>query len=75
MVCALAAGCVETAECNAAVSCPDEQVCYEYTCLDTCETAQECGSSQTCAPCIDEAVGGEGKCFGEDQNACIPEEG
>ncbi|QDG49822.1 hypothetical protein FIV42_03425 [Persicimonas caeni] len=75
LLCALLSGCVETAECNATVSCPDEQVCYEYTCRDTCQTDAECSTAETCAPCIGGAVGGEGKCFGEEQNACIPEEG
>ena len=68
----LATGCVETAECNDTVSCPDEQVCYAFTCRDVCETQQECSAAETCTPCTDD--GDEGECFGEELSACVPEE-
>ena len=67
-------GCVETAECNATVSCPDQQVCYEYTCREACQAQQDCAEAQSCTPCMAEgAADDEGQCFGEDLSACVPE--
>lgn len=65
-------GCVRTAECNATVHCPNDQVCYQYQCHATCETSQQCASDETCAPCKPPSSSGEGECFGQDVNACVP---
>jgi|GEM_PF-5351723 len=67
-----ASGCVETAECNAAVTCPASQVCYEYECRMRCESAAQCGDGQVCSPC--QTIAGthdQGKCFGADLYACV----
>lgn len=70
----LLGGCVETAECNATVSCPDQQVCYEYTCREVCETQQDCAAAESCTPCMPAGTAGEGACFGEELDACVPED-
>lgn len=64
--------CVETAECNAAVTCPSGMVCYEYECRIACESQAQCPEEQVCAPCL--TISGthdQGKCFGADLNACV----
>jgi hypothetical protein len=70
-----APGCVDTAECNATVSCPKQEVCYAYTCRAICETQSQCSDGEACRSCMDGATGGDdGECFGEDLQACVPEE-
>jgi hypothetical protein len=70
------AGCVDTAECNAAVTCPGDDVCYEYRCRERCETDAQCAEDQICEPCRPIAgTNDQGKCFGRDLNACVQEEG
>ncbi|MFP4600018.1 MAG: hypothetical protein ACOC9W_02020 [Persicimonas sp.] len=67
-------GCVESAECNATVRCPDDEVCYDYECRAVCESADECAASEQCAPCMpDGASGDRDHCFGSELNACIAE--
>lgn len=69
-----ASGCVDTAECNASVTCPAGKVCYEYECHIRCESSAQCGEEQVCAPC--QTISGthdQGKCFGADLKACIDE--
>lgn len=68
-----AAGCVETAECNATVDCPDSQVCFEFVCRQPCETSDECDGDETCTPC-QPAGAVENRCFGREANACVPED-
>lgn len=67
-----ASACVETAECNASVTCPTGQVCYEYECRVRCESQAQCSDGQVCAPC--QTIAGthdQGKCFGADLYACV----
>ena len=71
---AVGSGCVETAECNESVTCPDDEVCYEYRCLGRCQSNDQCGEDEECRPCkAPDQSDGEGKCFGADQSACVPE--
>lgn len=68
-----AAGCVETAECNETSECGSDKICYEYRCLATCEDVDDCASDERCLPCL--RVGEQqGKCFGSDASACVPED-
>lgn len=74
VVALLWAGCVETAECNATVRCPDQQVCYDYECRPICESASECDGDHQCVACISESGSDEqGHCFGREVNACMPQ--
>jgi hypothetical protein len=70
-----AGGCVETAECNATVRCPDQQVCYDYECRPICESNSECDGDRQCTPCIAESGSDDqGHCFGREVNACMPQD-
>ncbi|TDP73618.1 hypothetical protein DFR33_106262 [Bradymonas sediminis] len=69
-----APACVDTAECNATVSCPGGEVCFEYECRPRCESAAQCPADQVCSPC--QTISGthdQGKCFGADLSACVDE--
>lgn len=71
----LAAGCVETAECNATVPCPDGDICYDYECRSVCEQDRECGDGTRCVACMaDDAPDDQGHCFGSEARACVPDE-
>lgn len=71
----VASGCVETAECNATVRCPGEQICYDFECRLVCEAEADCEHDERCAACIpDDASDDQGHCFGVEERACVPEE-
>ena len=66
-------GCVETADCNESVRCPDGQVCYRYECRRRCDEASDCGDGTSCRPCVDPETE-ENYCFGERARACLADE-
>lgn len=71
---AWSSGCVETAECNATVECPSDEVCYQFRCRTKCDSQDQCAADEQCAPCKPAGSSDEqGKCFGEDLSACVPE--
>lgn len=65
----LSAGCVETAECNESVRCPDGEVCYRYVCRRRCDSDEDCPDGAACQPC--EPASGESRCFGIEGRACV----
>ena len=68
-------GCVETAECNATVDCPGDEVCYEFTCRLPCEKDDDCEAEQACLACQPSGAAEDvDKCFGDDRKACVPED-
>jgi hypothetical protein len=66
-------GCVQTAECNASVRCPDGEVCFDYVCRQRCQADRDCANSQACISCDDrQGERGQNVCFGQSVRACIP---
>ena len=71
----LATSCVETAECNESVTCPDDEVCYEFRCRAICESDQECADGYECLPCKPpELADTNGHCFGAEASACVAQQ-
>lgn len=67
------AGCVETAECDEDVRCPDGQICYELVCRVRCASTDDCSENQACFPCEeDDGTSIIDHCFQRRGNACLP---
>jgi hypothetical protein len=70
-----AGGCVQTAECDATVPCPDGERCYDYECHTICADDTECGGGAVCLPCQqDDSEGTVDHCFEATDNVCVVEE-
>ena len=67
------AGCVETADCNESVRCPDGEICYRYECRPRCRSDENCGEAASCRPCVEPETE-ENRCFGEQARACVRED-
>ncbi len=69
---ALAAGCVNTAECDEHVGCSEGFVCYQIHCLPACEDQGDCDDDEICAPCDDDEVS---RCPGDSgRKACVADD-
>ncbi|MGM0558001.1 MAG: hypothetical protein ACQEVA_16570 [Myxococcota bacterium] len=64
--------CVETAECNESVTCSSGEVCFEFRCRSICDVDADCADDQSCEPCKP-PESEEGRCFGEEESACVPQ--
>ncbi len=67
--------CVETAECDETILCPDGQTCFELVCEDDCESNMDCGDGEVCTPCVlDDGTGVTDRCFDRGESVCRPAE-
>ena len=71
-----ALACVQTAQCDDAVSCGFGEVCYLSRCYPVCNEEGDCNDDQRCAPCYleGEDSAGDGRCEGANAAACVPAE-
>ncbi len=61
----VAAGCVETAECDKNIGCGEvegcaECVCFRKFCKQPCESDDQCGEGERCVACEGSCLGAQG---------------
>lgn len=67
-----AMGCVETAECDLYVGCPEDRVCYQSQCLPRCSDDGDCSGDEVCSPCeTGDDDDDNGRCPGDEGRACV----
>lgn len=64
-------GCVETAQCDEYVGCPEGQACYQHRCLQRCDGGEQCPSDLECRVCTEEQEEGGARCPEGEVRVCM----